>query len=29
MADSGLYVAKETGKNRIVTVTEANTKEDS
>ena len=29
MADSGLYVAKETGKNRIVTVTEANSKDDS
>ncbi len=27
MADSGLYVAKETGKNRIITVSEANAKD--
>jgi len=29
MADSGLYVAKETGKNRIITVLETNTKDAS
>lgn len=29
MADSGLYVAKETGKNRIVTVTESDAKDNS